>query len=486
MNRYSTIYFTWLGSIILFLGITLTTSSEIKAQYAIYSQFGNLTDCDTVTSGIYIVWWDNTWNNTAAAEVLLDSMTNYRKYCLDDLYMQDPPNPEDGYYYNVYLHQPGDLFPDGWALGQGTDINGYPFLTIPVGTLNDWVSIAHETFHIFQYNSNSNGFSYSGDSQWYIEASANWFAAIQNPNENTDFLEAESLVRLPQVCLWLSYDNFPSYYPQNWQRYVHQYALSVLLIYLTEETGMPQTMITEGFFNGTTELPQEYFYNQLGPAIFRSYFLNWAAHMTNHFDFLLPGQIATFENEWNTYADPEDNNEFIQIYNNSGSNGWFQPVDSLVTTAWSFNTYKLLNQSNVVYTFEVIGDAEGSAGVASYFQGKVLVQNSMQGSNFYNLNMINDQQGSLSLDLTSADTTVFFIIGSVPDVFEDVEQTFPYMMRITKGTTTGLKELPANKISKKIIGRYNLMGQKVNEDDAGIQILYFSDGTVSKILKYAH
>ena len=328
------------------------------SQYTINSEFGNLIDCDTLTSGIYIVWWDNDWNYQSDAEDLLDYMNVYRDVCLDDLNMQDPPNPVDGFYYNVYLHQAGDIFPSGWGNGQGTDSNGYPYLTLPIGAHNDWINVAHETFHVFQYSGNSPGFVYSGDSQWYIEAAANWFAAIQNPGADRAFVEAESLVRLPHVPLWLSYDNFPATYPENWQRYVHQYALALLLFYLSDHTDVPANIITDGLYAGTSELPQEYFFNQIGGSAFRDHFIDWAGHMTNGFDFVAQNQIDEFENEWEVYADPLDDNEFIEVFDDSGSNEWYRPDNDKVTTGWSFNTYKLNNQSTDTYSFEINGEVK--------------------------------------------------------------------------------------------------------------------------------
>ncbi|HMQ88974.1 MAG TPA: DUF6055 domain-containing protein, partial [Flavilitoribacter sp.] len=177
--------------------LLLFTALSGRAQFTINDTFGDLTECDTMTRGIFIVWWDKDFDLTAKADQLLDTMISYRNICLNDLDMADPPNPENGYYYNVYLHGGGFFAPQNWGNGQGTDSNGFPFLTLPKDAVNDWVNTAHETFHIFQYNANSPGFAYSGDSQWYIEASANWFAARQNPDSPRRFVEAESLVRMP-------------------------------------------------------------------------------------------------------------------------------------------------------------------------------------------------------------------------------------------------------------------------------------------------
>ena len=91
------------------------------------------------------------------AEPLFETLDYIREDCLFNLGMADPPNPSAGFYYNVYIHHGDqDLFPDGWALGQGTDPYGFPFLTVPHGSLPSH-SIYHEGFHIFQYRANSPG-----------------------------------------------------------------------------------------------------------------------------------------------------------------------------------------------------------------------------------------------------------------------------------------------------------------------------------------
>ncbi len=450
----------------------------VNAQYSLNSLYGNLTDCDTMTRGIYVVWWDNDWNMAADADVLLDSMIRYRNDCLNDLAMADPPNPPAGYYYNVYLHRPNDVFPSGWANGQGTDGNGYPYLTLPVGAHNDWVNVAHETFHVFQYSATSPGFAYAGDSQWYIEASANWFAAIRNYNYAGAFLEAESLVRLPHVALWLSYDNFPASYPQNWQRYVHQYAMALFLYYLTEEVGVPDSLITSGLFAGTNELPQEYYYNQLGGAVFRDHFINFAAQMTNHFDFLPQNQITVFENEWNTYADPADDNEFVAVFNNP-TQLIYRPDDSLVTTGWSFNTYKITNNFDPYYQISLNGDMTGSAGSAAYFQVKLVVQNSVTGTSFIDMPMNSNYTGDYILTLQSTDTAVYVIVASMPQMFQNVSQTYSYELaidRIVIGIEDEFQDTPVKEIA-----RYNLLGQEVRPADGGVQVLRYEDGTFRKI-----
>ena len=93
----------------LILTVILTVAFlQAESQYTINSYFGNLEECDTMTRGIYIIWWDNDFNYGNQVDVLLDSMLSYRATCLEDLIMADPPNTDDGYYYNVYIHTPGN------------------------------------------------------------------------------------------------------------------------------------------------------------------------------------------------------------------------------------------------------------------------------------------------------------------------------------------------------------------------------------------
>ncbi len=466
--------------------ILLLFSTKIQAQFTINDVFGDLNECTTMARDIFIVWWDKDFDYTAEVDVMLDQMIEYRNTCLNVLNMMDPPNPIDGYYYNVYLHGDGGYFDVyGWGNGQGTDSNGYPFLTLPYWITPDLVNLAHETFHIFQYNANSPGFSYSGDSQWYVEASANWFAGVENIDAPRAFIEAESLVRLPHVPLWLSYDNFPGTYPQNWQRYVHQYAMALFLFYLTDEIGVSPNLLTEGFFAGTTERPQEYLFNQIGSTDFRNHFMDWAVHMTNYFDFITLEQAEANEMEWNNYADPNDDNEFTATFDENGTNGWYEAETDVITNAWSFNTYKLENNGNNTYTFEINGAPTGTYGDPAFFQGKVLVINEANESSFYNVPMSSNLQGTLTLELTSTDTNVFFIVGSMPELFEDNNaefQLFPYQIRITNGLL-GISDVETNYSKKIEVARYNLLGQEIDKSAKGIQIILYNDGSVKKVLE---
>ncbi len=465
----------------LYLLITLITASfSSNAQYSICTQYGNLTDCDTMSKGFFLVWWDKQANYSADAAVLLDSMTIYRDYCLNILAMQDPPNPGNGCFYNIYLHTPTDIFPNTWAMGQGTDSLGNPYLAIPIGQQNNWLGVSHETFHVFQYSATAPGFAYGGDSQWYTEASANWFAAKRNSAHDEAFLVSEILVRLPHVSLWLSFDNFPGWYPLNWQRQVHQYGLSNWLYYLTDIEGVDDSIITSGMYSTTTELPQEYFYNRIGGDTIRDYFLNWAAHMTNEFDYLTPAQNTRQILEWNTYSDPLDDNEYVETFSDTGTSGWYRPDTSLTTCAWAFNTYKITNTTPSIYTFSLRGDSTGSEGTPSYFTGTVVLQSAI-GTTFHPLNMMNELEGAVTISMTPADTVAYLIIASTPETFTGVSQHFNYEINIGFTNTTDINKYEPN--FKKIeAARYNALGQKVDKSFKGLQIVVYTDGSTRRVM----
>ena len=161
-----------------------------------------------MVKGIFVAWWDMKFDHSHEADVLLDTLLTIREDCLTNLGMADPPNPAAGHYYNVYLHhsgQDGDSLPQ-WGMGQGTDPYGLPFLTIGYQGY-DSDTVVHEGFHIFQYEANSPGFAYSGDSQWYIESSAQWYAASKNPNDIGIFVESGAIIGNPQLALWHSFNN---------------------------------------------------------------------------------------------------------------------------------------------------------------------------------------------------------------------------------------------------------------------------------------
>ena len=77
----------------LLLSFLLTLGMQVSAQFSLNTTFANLSDCDTMTRGIYVVWWDKDFNFGAQVDVLLDSMISCWDICLNEMAMVDPPNP---------------------------------------------------------------------------------------------------------------------------------------------------------------------------------------------------------------------------------------------------------------------------------------------------------------------------------------------------------------------------------------------------------
>ena len=466
--------------------------STLKAQYEINSEAGNLATCDTMSRGGFIIWWDKDYDFAEQVDVMLDTMTAFRSYCINNIGMQDPLSVLDGYYCNIYIHNPGEPddyfyenYPD-WGNGVGADINGYAFMTLPGFVIYDFRNLAHETFHIFQSHGMwdiTPGIYSSDDGGWFVEASADWFATYRYPDDPYSFIGVEILVRIPEVPIWLDFYNFPADYSYNWQRTVHQYAMGIFFFYLTNHVGINDSTLMSIFYSGTDQLAQKYLYDLLGGENLRDYFIDFAGRLTNDFDFITTEQANKSLIEWNTYAEEDDDHQFIQTYNDAGSDGWFRPEEDVATNAWSFNTYKLNNSSTENYTFEINGDETGVYGDAAYFQGQVVVINAVTGTTFHNLDMMNDFEGSLTLSLTPDDTEIYFIIASMPEVFEDTHadfQLFPYEMRITKGDVNAIAEINPSS-TKYEVGRYNLLGERINDNTNGMQIIKFNDGSSQKV-----
>merc|ERR1719334_420114 len=125
--------------------------------------FGSVETLSLYTKNIWAIWWDPKFDHAEDAKKLADILIYVRNDCLMNLGMADPPNPGSGYYYNVYIHHGADdMFPEGWAMGQGTDPFGFPYLTLGYGGLfssnPDFPgskTVYHEGYHVFQYELNS-------------------------------------------------------------------------------------------------------------------------------------------------------------------------------------------------------------------------------------------------------------------------------------------------------------------------------------------
>jgi hypothetical protein len=408
-------------------------NGTLVGSLVLLTDFGSVTENAYLVGGIFAVWWHPSVDRTSDAQVILDRLAGVRTAALQ-LGLNDPPNLAFGTYVNVYIHTPGpgnDNYPDDWGNGVGTDGNGLPYMTLPAGFHMDHSNNLHEGFHIFQYASSSPGFAYAGDAVWFIEASANWFAAIGLPGENAPFIAASTIPANPQQALWHGFTNHAPGDRLNWNRQVRQYGLNTWLYYLTEHTGLARTDLVAGFNVGTTQSPQEYLFTRV-PNL-RSRFADWAAHNTAEMDYLSRAQWAATQAEMATYGEADDINPYVAEYADAGTNGaWFQPPAALTPRGWSYNVIRIATATAATYSFELDGSPAGSAGAPAHFEARVLTRRP-GGDVIQAMPMTNAQDGSVSVDIPADAREVFLIVAAVPAHFGG-NQTYPYMVRIERTT----------------------------------------------------
>ena len=61
-------------------------------------------------------------------------------------------------------------------------------------------------------------------------------------------------------------------------------------------------------------------------------------------------------------------------------------------------------------------------------------------------------------------------------------QLFPYEIRISN-MVLGISDFEIEESKKIEVGRYNFIGQKINQNTSGLQIILYSDGSYKKIYK---
>ena len=393
-----------------------------------------------VTNGIFAILWDPDFDHNSETEIMFEQFNAIRDDCINNLGMSDPPNPESCFYYNIYVHHGDqDGFPNGWANGQGTDVSSMPFLTLPAGLNTDPANTYHEGFHIFQYQANSPGFAYSGDSQWYIETTAQWYMSSNMPGYLHAFVEAGAILANPQLALWHSFGNQGPEDPTDWNYQVRQYGMHTLLYYLVDVARVSPELMTNGFYAGTDMRPQEYLYNQIGNETFREYFADWAAHNTGGLDYLTPEQVERAIQEHKYYGDPETSHPYITTISDADINdSWsFNPCkttesDCFAPRGWAYNVVKIDNTESSTYTFIINGDPVGSQNAESHFEGRIVTVTNDK-VDYHSIDMDSSLNGTKSVDITIDTSEIYLVIVSVPEYFTSY-QTYGYEVEITRSS----------------------------------------------------
>ena len=418
-------------------------AGEATGEYRIKATFANPETCSYKTGGIFIIWWDKNFDYSRQAGEALETFMEVQKECVETWHMSNPPGPLAGYYYNIYLFNGdrSDVFKEHnkWGMGQGTDTNAFPFLTLPLGGAKAGSpAIYHEGLHIFQYlaKNSSPMYTYTGDGKWIIEASANWNAARKHPGDKNNYLTVSTVTANPQLPMWYTYENREEGDEKNWQRINHLYGIHTFLNYLTDVCKEPAGVILEGFYAGTKDLPQEYMSQRIGAAKFADEFADYAAHNVSGFPYFPPGVEERAAKELRDYGKPYDIHDVVETFVDAGSGGtWIRPAKEFVTRGWSYNLFKIRNCADARYSFQLKGDSNGSEGAPAEFRGRIVVRTGKE-FRVEPLKMSSANDGSGSIRVKASDAEVYLLVAATPPFFRG-NQTYSYQVLINREPVGG-------------------------------------------------
>lgn len=235
--------------------------------------------------GMWSIWYDPEHFDQSDARTTLNRLNAARCLATVQFGLEVPKSVRAGEMVNVYLHDPyaNDGFDDELGNGVGSDDREYPFMTLPLGAHEDASNVYHEAFHIFQFETTSTGFRYEGDSGWFVETTANWFAMEAGASPDVDFLTVSSIAAAPHLPLWHGFDHESPAIPDHWITGNRQYGQHLFLEYLVSRTSLNKGDILGSFYDGIAQSPQAHLAGLIGHDRFAEVFSDYAALLTAGF-----------------------------------------------------------------------------------------------------------------------------------------------------------------------------------------------------------
>ncbi|MEM9365304.1 MAG: dockerin type I domain-containing protein [Planctomycetota bacterium] len=399
-------------------------------------QTGTTEGFEVRTNGIFAVWWDPTAGPIdPGADAVFALLEEVREDAMNNLGFSDPPNPEAGYFFNVFVHRgEDDRFPNFFGNGVGFEApNDLPDLAIPEGLHDDRSNMLHEAYHIFQTSSSYEVVDTNPDAVWIIEGSAEWYQASRNPDDPRAFIVAGSPYALPHLPWWYTPGQEPEGVVDDngWLYGVREYAMSSFLYYLTNIESVDPSVIAGVYTTNSDLTAQEYIFNEVGGDNLREMFADWAVRNAAGLDFLTEEQVDVALNELAAEATPDEIKNNVLELTDGEANGSFRPESTLTPGGWAYNSIKINNSQDTTYTIDVLGDATGSQGAASHFEARVAVVNG-GATTYYDIPMGDNLSGQFVLNATPTDSEVYVVIASVPDQLGG-NQTYGYQVDISTG-----------------------------------------------------
>jgi hypothetical protein len=282
--------------------------------------------------------------------------------------------------------------------------------------------------------------------------------------------------------MFLGTDNHPQSFPKNWQRTHHDQAMGLFFYYLTEVKKIKSDLFIRSFYDSVSLSPQEYLYNQLGGDNLRSYFMDFVSMLRTNTNYVTKGQQDAMNAAFSLFADTSDVHEFMLNLKDTGTADWYYSPQKTSPASWSFNTVRILNSQTDLYTFRLKSDQYGSSGHSSFLRGRVLLVG-VNDTLSYDLNMTGSFESSVTVNADSGHRNIYLVLASMPASFGFASETYRYQLKIDKGPVTGIYEVMEPETERRVIGRFNMLGQEVGEDSEGIQVILYSDHVTRKILR---
>ncbi len=394
---------------------------------------------EVVTSDHIAVWWGpGSGDLSSVASLVLTDMEAAWAKAIGTLGLSSPPGTPQ-YCTNIYLAGTGGST-DALNRGFGTDVNGVPFVNLPIDDADDFLITppgpnsysaftAHEIMHVFQVGS---PFPSTGDHAWYLEATSEWFVDILYPTD-TDGLDTVAAYLLnPQLPLWATrYNQGVDQATLSWSRRFHDFGAQAFLIWLSDNAAATPTIADAFRLAPDGALPQEWLFDNLAPSVdMAAEYAEFAAHAATVDFSRNAAAIETHVADWEVAAlNDGDVNTQTAVWGDTGTDGvdppmtWRRPPAALRPAAWAYNAIRVDVTTNGTFTVDFNPDATGSALTASALTASIVVNRA--GVRDYTHSLVG---GTAAVPVLAGDE-LWLVVASTPDLFSGSE-VFDYQYRI--------------------------------------------------------
>ncbi|MEO1057398.1 MAG: hypothetical protein AAFY28_10835 [Actinomycetota bacterium] len=372
------------------------------------------------TQGDFAVWWDpDVPEIEDTVPEVFELLTDVQSDATTNLGFGPLPTAEVGQYLNVYVHVPGDdRFPDFLGNGLGYSDVGMPYLAMPLGAHNDPTNVRHEAYHAMQSTSDYDVFEDDADAIWIIEASAEWYQHVRSDDDPRAFITAAAAYATPHLALWHLPETGRSDDPDDndWLYGVRQYSMGTFLYYLTEHAGVDRAAVASVFAGDVDVSPQRHLFDTVGGARLGSSFADWAVATAVGFDYLTADQSAVALEELAAFASPDEVAAHV-VTMVDPDDVTFSPPPELAPRSWAYNSIRIENTSDAIYSIDVVGAPTGSEGEPAQLAARVAVRSAAGDVRFVDVPMTSATEGRVDVEVAADDVEIYVVIASIPENF---------------------------------------------------------------------